>query len=89
MCRSNFNLLESPNAIQKEKCQRCTGPPSNTSAGEVDPDINDEDIKDEIEALQQEIKTTIASLPPNSEQEMLLVGLLLKVCGFIVKVSSI
>ena len=85
---SNFNLLESSSASQKEKCQRCTGPPSNTSAGEVDPDI-DEDIKDEIEGLQQEIEATIASLPPNSEQEMLLVGLLLKVCGFIVKVSSI
>ena len=58
-------------------------PPSNTSAGEVDPDTDDEDTEDEIEALQQEIEAAIASLPPNSEQAKLLVGLLLKVVGLL------
>jgi DNA-directed RNA polymerase specialized sigma24 family protein len=64
-------------------------PPSNTSTGEVDPDADDEDTEDEIDALLQELEAAVATLPPDSEQAKLLAGLLLKVRGFIAKVSSI
>ena len=64
-------------------------PPSNTLTGKVDPDADDEDTKDEIEALLQELGTAVTTLPPDSEQAKLLAGLLLKVHGFTANVCSI
>jgi hypothetical protein len=55
--------------------------------GEVDPEVDDEDTKEEIEVLAQEVNTIIAELPDGSNQAKLLAGLLLKLCGFVAKVS--
>lgn len=48
----------------------------------TDPDIDDEDTEEEIEALIQEVDAVGAG-----DFQMLVASLLLKVCGFIIKVS--
>lgn len=62
-------------------------PPSDTGRGEIDPDVDDEDTEEEIEALVHEIENAAAeSLVPDSAQARLVASLLLKVRGFIAKV---
>jgi hypothetical protein len=62
-------------------------PPSGTGHGEIDPDIDDEDTEEGIEALVHEIENAGAeSLAPDSAQAQLVALLLLKVHGFIAKV---
>lgn len=61
---------------------------SNMSAGEVNPEIDEEDTEEEITELVSEIEAGIADLPSDSEEVKLAVKLLLKIQGFIAKVTS-
>ena len=58
-------------------------------AGEVDPDVDDEDTEEEIEELVKEVEEALADLPQNSEPSKLAAKLLLKVRGFIAKVGCL
>jgi regulator of sirC expression with transglutaminase-like and TPR domain len=57
-------------------------------AGEVDPNVDDEDTEEEIEGLVKEVEEALADLPQNSEPSKLAAKLLLKVRGFIAKVVA-
>jgi uncharacterized protein (UPF0305 family) len=61
-------------------------PPSDNAVGEVDPEVDDEDTEEEIEALVTEVEEALADMPPDSPAVKLAASLLLKVRGFIAKV---
>ena len=61
-------------------------PPSNDAAGEVDLEVDDEDTKEEIEALVMEVEAALADMPPGSPVVKLASSLLFKVRRFIAKV---
>ena len=60
-------------------------PSEDPSAGEIDPEIDDEDTEEEIDALAREVEEAGSNLP-DSNTGQLMVSLLLKVRGFIAKV---
>ena len=64
-------------------------PSNDISSGETDGDSDDEDTEEDIEALTKEAETALVKLPAGSEQVKLTSALLLKVCGFIAKVSLV
>jgi hypothetical protein len=64
-------------------------PPSDTAAGEIDPDVDDEDTEEEMEALIKDVEAALAELPQDSVEGWLATALLLKVRGFIAKVRHI
>jgi len=64
-------------------------PPSDTAAGEIDPDVDDEDTEEEIEALVKDFEAALAELPQDSFEGQLVAALLLMVQGFIAKVHHI
>ena len=57
-----------------------------TSPGEVNPNIDDEDTEEEIKELVKEVEAAVTDLPDDSKLPKLAAKLLLKVRGFIVKV---
>jgi hypothetical protein len=61
-------------------------PPSDEAVGEVDPDIDNEDTEEEIEALVTEVEAALVDMPQGSYVVKLAASLLLKVRGFIAKV---
>jgi hypothetical protein len=66
-----------------------SSPSEDIRAGEVDPDVDDEDTEEEIEELVKEVEEVLADLPQNSEPSKLAAKLLLKVRGFIAKVGCL
>jgi hypothetical protein len=83
-------LMKLSLAIKKRKTPAPPedAPAPSTSTGEVlVPEIDDEDTKEEIVALTQEVNTIIAELPERSDQAKLLASLLLKLHGFVAKVN--
>ena len=54
-------------------------PPSDTAAGEIDPDVDDEDTEEEIEALVKDFEAALAELPQDSVEGQLATALILKV----------
>jgi len=57
--------------------------------GEIDPEVDDEDTEEEIEALAKEVEQAAANLPPDSAEHRLITSLLLKVRGFVAKVREV
>ena len=65
-----------------------SSPSEDIRMGEVDPDVDDEDTEEGIKVLVNEIEEASADLPQDSKQSKLAAKLLLKVRGFIAKVST-
>lgn len=63
-------------------------PLSDDAVGEVDPEADDEDTEEEIEALVTEVEKALADMPPLADSPVveLAATMLLKVRGFIAKV---
>ena len=62
-------------------------PLSDHAVGEVDPEADDEDTEEEIEALVTEVEKALADMPPLADSSVveLAATMLLKVRGFIAK----
>lgn len=79
-------------AIKKSPKQSNSAPPHNdefSSDVHPEPEFDDEDTEEEVEALAKDMEAAIAELPSDSHQAKLLAALLLKVRGFIAKVCHL
>jgi hypothetical protein len=63
--------------------------PSDPMEGEINPEVDDEDTEEMIEALAKEVKWAAANLPPDSAECCLITSLFLKVQGFVAKVCEV